>query len=107
MMIIIIIRQWSLSTPGAIHFNFWFKSAYRNEHLTPRHCSHSFLTSALEGDEWSAQRPGRALPPGKGPPVPIGEEAGLAPETVWIQRLEEKSTASIGDRTPIVLLSSP
>jgi type IV secretory pathway VirB3-like protein len=37
MMIIILIRQWALSTPGAIHFNFLFKSAYSNEHLTPRH----------------------------------------------------------------------
>jgi hypothetical protein len=30
---------------GSVHtrrqyiLNFWFKSAYRNEHLTPRHCS--------------------------------------------------------------------
>jgi hypothetical protein len=31
----------------------------------------SFLTSALEGGEWSASRPGRALSPGKEPPVPI------------------------------------
>jgi hypothetical protein len=35
-------------------------------------CSYSFLTSALDGAEWSASRPGRALPPGKEPPVPIG-----------------------------------
>jgi hypothetical protein len=34
--------------------------------------SYSFLTSALDGGEWSASRPGRALPPGKGPTVPIG-----------------------------------
>jgi hypothetical protein len=40
--------------------------------------------------EWSASRPGRALPPGKGPQVPIGQEAGWAPEPVWTQRLEEK-----------------
>jgi hypothetical protein len=26
----------------------------------------------LDGGEWSASCPGRALPPGKGPPVPIG-----------------------------------
>jgi hypothetical protein len=32
--------------------------------------------------EWSESRPGRALPPGKGPPVPIGQEAGWAPEPV-------------------------
>jgi hypothetical protein len=41
--------------------------------------------------EWSASRPGRALPPGKGLPVPIGQEAGWASEPVWTQRLEGKS----------------
>jgi hypothetical protein len=52
--------------------------------------SYSFLTSELDGDEWSASRPNRALAPGKGPPVPTGQDAGLAPEPVWTQRLEEK-----------------
>jgi hypothetical protein len=47
--------------------------------------------------EWSASRPGRALPPV--PIVPIVQEAGWAPEPVWTQRLEEKSSASVGDRT--------
>jgi hypothetical protein len=56
-----------------------------------RYSFHSFSTSALDGGEWSASRPGRALPPGKGPPVPIVQEAGWAPEPVWTQRLEEKS----------------
>jgi hypothetical protein len=37
---------------------------------------HIFLTSALVGGEWSASRPA-ALSPGKEPPVPIGQEAGL------------------------------
>jgi hypothetical protein len=37
----------------------------------------------------SGQR--HALPPEKGPLVPTGQEAGLAPEPVWTQRLEEKS----------------
>jgi hypothetical protein len=64
--------------------------------------SYSYLTSALDGGEWSASRPGRTLPPGKEPPVPIGQEAGWAPEPVWTQGLEEKSSASVGDRTPIV-----
>jgi hypothetical protein len=51
----------------------------------------------------SGQRhaPAALLPPGKGPPVPIGQEAGWAPETVWTQRLEEKSFAPAGERTPI------
>jgi hypothetical protein len=67
-----------------------------------RYSSYSFLTSALEGGEWSASPPGRALPPGKEPPVPTVQKAGWAPEPVWTQRLEEKSSASVGDRTPAV-----
>jgi hypothetical protein len=47
-------------------------------------------TSALDGDEWSASRPGHALAPGKGPPVHIVQEAGWAPEPVWAQRIQEK-----------------
>jgi hypothetical protein len=48
-----------------------------------RYSSYSFTTSALDGGEWSASRPGRALPPEKEPPVTIGQEAGCAPEPVW------------------------
>jgi hypothetical protein len=44
----------------------------------------------------------RALPSGKGPPVPIEQEAGWAPEPIWTQGLEEKSSAPVGDRTTIV-----
>jgi hypothetical protein len=55
--------------------------------------SYSFLTSALDGGEWSASRPGRALPRGK--------EAGWASEPVWTQRLEEKPFVPAGDRTPV------
>jgi hypothetical protein len=32
--------------------------------------------------EWSSSRPDRGLPPGKGPPVPTGQEAGWAPQPV-------------------------
>jgi hypothetical protein len=67
-----------------------------------RYSSYSYLTSALDGDEWSASRPGRVLPPGKESPVPIGQEAGWAPQPVWAQRLEEKSSVPVGDRTPVV-----
>jgi hypothetical protein len=52
--------------------------------------SYLFLTSALDGDYWSASRPSRALPPGKVPPVHIGQEIGWAPEPVWTLSLEEK-----------------
>jgi hypothetical protein len=50
--------------------------------------SYSFTTSVLDGGAWSASRPGRAFPPGKGPVV---QETGSAPELVWTQSLEEKS----------------
>jgi hypothetical protein len=38
-----------------------------------KYSSNSFMTSALDGGEWSASRPGRALPlgMGNGPSVPI------------------------------------
>jgi hypothetical protein len=51
--------------------------------------------------EVSGQRhaPAALYPPGKGPPVPIVQEAGWAPEPVWAQRLEEKSSTPAGDRT--------
>jgi hypothetical protein len=42
--------------------------------------------------------PGGALHPGKRSPVPIVQEAGWAPEPVWTQGLEEKSSASVGGR---------
>jgi hypothetical protein len=67
-----------------------------------RYSSYLYLTSALYGGEWSASRPGHALPPGKETPVPIGQEAGWTPEPIWTQRLEEESSASVGDLTPVV-----
>jgi hypothetical protein len=57
------------------------------------HSSYSFTISSLDGGEWSASRPGRALLPGKGPTV---QEAGWATEPVWTQRLEEKSLSLPG-----------
>jgi hypothetical protein len=41
---------------------------------------------------WVVSAPAALLPPGKEPPVPIGQEAGWAPEPVWTQSLEEKSS---------------
>jgi hypothetical protein len=67
-----------------------------------RYSSYSYLTSALDGGEWSASHPGRSLPPGKEPLVPIGQGAGWAPEPVWTHRPEEKCSASVGDQTPVV-----
>jgi hypothetical protein len=62
--------------------------------------SYSSTTSELDGGEWSASRPGRALPPGKGSPVSIGQEAGWAPEPVWTERLEEKILCPCRESNP-------
>jgi hypothetical protein len=56
-----------------------------------RYTAYSFSISSIDGSEWSASRPGRALALGKGPSVPIVQEVEWAPEPVWTQRLEEKS----------------
>jgi hypothetical protein len=37
------------------------------------------MISSLDGGERSASRPGHALTPGKGPPVPTVQEAGWGP----------------------------
>jgi hypothetical protein len=44
--------------------------------------------------------PAALLPPGKGPPVSIGQEAGWALEPVWTQRIEEKSFCLWRDSNP-------
>jgi len=50
----------------------------------------TFLTSALDGSEWSTSHPGRFISK-KEPLVPIGEEAGWEPELVWTEWQREKS----------------
>jgi hypothetical protein len=83
-------------------------------HYTPRkrlgsslYSSYSFSTSAVDGDELSASRPGRALALRKGPSVPIVQEAGWAREPVWTQRQQEKSFHLCRDRTSIARSSNP
>jgi hypothetical protein len=77
-------------------FAIWYRQSSPTTHLCgcrgeKWYSSYSFTTSALDGGLWSASGPGRALAPGKGPPVPIGQEAEWVPKPVWTQRLEEKS----------------
>jgi hypothetical protein len=50
----------------------------------------------------SGQRhaPATLYPRGKDPRYPL--DGRLGGEPVWMQGLEEKSSASVGDRTPIV-----
>jgi hypothetical protein len=64
------------SSPATRHGGVWGKRWYS---------SYSFLTSALDGGEWSASRPGRDLPLGKGPGTHctggwVGPRAGLDTE---------------------------
>jgi hypothetical protein len=46
-----------------------------------------------------------ALPPGKGLPVPIGQEAGWTPELVWILWSREKSRALRESNSGIQLIT--
>jgi hypothetical protein len=70
--------------------------------------SYSFMTSALNAGEWSASRPGRALPPGKGPPRThctggwVGPRAGLDTEArgkilclCWVSNLDRLVVQSV------------
>jgi hypothetical protein len=51
----------------------------------------------------SGQRhaPAALYPRGKKPPGTLWIGGWVGPEPVWTQRLEEKSSASVGDRTPV------
>jgi len=63
-----------------------------------RYTSYSF-TLALEWGEWSVSLPCHALPQGKGPAVPNGQEAAWASRVGLNIEAREKSTVSAGDRT--------
>jgi hypothetical protein len=55
------------SSPATRHGGPWGERRYN---------SYSFLISALDGGEWSALRPGRALPRGKDPRYPLYRRLG-------------------------------
>jgi hypothetical protein len=75
----------------------------RYRHAVVKGCDEKQLLLILDlvttWGKWSASRPGRALPPGKGPPVPIVQEAGWTSVPAWTHRIEEISFASTRDRT--------
>jgi hypothetical protein len=75
-----------------MHWNYC-RLKLKMSHYTPRrrlvgeeYRSYSFSTSAVDGSEWSASRPGCGLAPGKGPPGAhctggwVGPRAGLGTE---------------------------
>jgi hypothetical protein len=89
-------------------FTVWSrKQKLKLSHYTPRWriAPHS-LPRRWRG-QWSASRPGRALAQGKGPTVPIVQEAEWAPVPVLTHKLEENPFAPAGDRTYIARSSSP
>jgi hypothetical protein len=60
-----------------MHITYIYIDVWRRGDITP-----SFLTLALDVGDWTSLRRGR-LPSEKEPPIPIGWEAGWAPEQVW------------------------
>jgi hypothetical protein len=96
-----VVKEWMWETEVTVNsvlHVLWGKRKKKGKEIL----LHACLTSALDGGEWSASCPGCALPPGKGPPVPTVQEAEWAPEPVWMQRLEKKSSASVRDWTPVI-----
>jgi hypothetical protein len=86
------------SSPATRHGGAWGEKIIAPTHSWPRHWMGVWVVSVT---------PRPRFAPGKGPPVPIVQEAGWAPEPVWTQTLEEKSFAPAGDRTSIARSSSP
>jgi hypothetical protein len=54
--------------------------------------SYSLTILALDGDDGQRHAPAALYPRGEDSLVAIGQEAGWAPEPVWVQRLGEKSS---------------
>jgi hypothetical protein len=67
-----------------------------------RFSPYSFFSSILDGVSGQRHAPAALYFQGKGPPVPIGQEAGWAPDPVWTQRIEENplSLPGIETRSP-------
>jgi hypothetical protein len=61
-----------------------------------KYSSYSFLTLTVDWGEWSASRPGRALPPEKDPRYPLDRRLDGPQSWSGHKRLEEKSFASAG-----------
>jgi hypothetical protein len=76
------------SSPATHHGGTWWERRYS---------SYSFFSLALEEGEWSAHTPTVLYTPGKGQPIPTAEETVWVPKPVWMQKMEEKSSASVGD----------
>jgi hypothetical protein len=82
-------KKWSRYTP-------WRRMGWEEENLL-------LILILGTGLGWVVSiTPRPCFTPGERTPVPIEQKAGWAPEPVWTQGLEERSSAPVGDRTPIV-----
>jgi hypothetical protein len=85
--------MWKKSSSATHHGGTWGERRYS---------SYSNLTSALDGVSGQGHAPATLYPWGKRPRYPLDRRLGWAPEPVWMQRLEEKSSASVRDRTLVI-----
>jgi hypothetical protein len=78
---------WKFGNYAKIQFVSFFLFNKKQSHNTPIAGGRGSIarTLLLDWFKWSALRSGRALPLGKWPPIPIGQETGWAPEQVWRQ----------------------
>jgi hypothetical protein len=113
----IILHSTSISSKWSVHFIFSdqfvileVSKAVSLHHTCGKrermYSSYSFLTSALDGGEWSASRPGSVFPRERAVGTHctggwVGLRAGLDTED------RGKSFASSGDRTPVGRLPAP
>jgi hypothetical protein len=66
-----------------------FSQVFQFVHLTKAVLLHAKKAIWWRRDIVSTHFQSRTLPPREGPPVPIVQEAGWAPEPVWTQTLKE------------------
>jgi hypothetical protein len=78
-------QRWELWFPSKVKLSCYMPCRWKG--TAPTHPSPQNLMRV----KWSVSHPDCALPLGKGPLVPIGQEGGWASELVWTQRPEEKS----------------
>jgi hypothetical protein len=67
-----------------------------------RKYSSSFLNSTVDGVSGQRYAPAVLYPREKDPRYPLDRRLGGASKLVWTQKLEEKFSASVGYRMPVV-----